>query len=175
MTLLTSKLKLHDVDDVERFCASHLQTQPQWRQLEEHRKDDALAYLISETWRISTRYDPARNTSFSKHAYAYQPKFFIQWLRDTFVDQRYGDDDKQTRDAIAHPASLDAPVVTADGEPGRLGDLVAVSDRDDQADSEQVLRRFERERDRYRAWDLTVLRQGLSEASTTRAARAEAA
>jgi hypothetical protein len=162
--VLNGTLRIHSID-VESFCGSWLRQRGV--RLQPHFTSDLLAYLVSESWRISHDFNPDRCSSFSKWLWSYQERFYIQFLRDTFVDRRYGDDRAEVRDGIAFPASLDAPVAGADdGDgPGRLGDVVAIRDGGGEADSEQVLARLERDRDRCRARDLAVLRQGLSERS----------
>lgn len=56
MGYLNGTLPLHDIRDVEAFCNDiihrrHLQLTP-------HQHEDLLAYLIEETWELSTRYQP---------------------------------------------------------------------------------------------------------------------
>lgn len=136
---------------METFCSHFLEQATRSRRLERSDHEDALAWLISETWRISAGYDPARGWSFSKYAYRRQGHFLVQWYRDRWVDQRYSFGNAERRDAIAFALSLD------------LGDdgMVTVHDGSSEADGLEDGRGLVVERDRERAGDVRAIREGL--------------
>jgi hypothetical protein len=114
--VLSSKLSLHDVDDVERFAARVLDLQlGKWRaHLRADDRESAHAYLISECWLLSERYDPTRNTSFSKYAHNTLKLRLVDWYRAHYGDSRHGRSGEQ-------PLSLNAP---ADAEHNDIGDIL---------------------------------------------------
>jgi hypothetical protein len=64
--LLGRKWALHDVDDVEGFCASAIHRRG--LELSHHDRQDLLAFLVSETWRLSGVYEPGGRVRFSTFA-----------------------------------------------------------------------------------------------------------
>lgn len=88
--MLNGTLTLHDIRDTEAFCNhlihnSHLDLQPRDR-------DDLLAYLISEAWRLSETYDhgnPKYPSRFSVIATDRLRKRITDWLRTNLTDRRY--------------------------------------------------------------------------------------
>src|SRR3954465_538374 len=113
--MLPAKLALYDLKDVEAFCNAALdKTLKRWRASLEHGdRDDALAYLISETWRISERFNPARTPSFAAYARNFQGRFLVQLYRDRFVDtryrHRYTPDEWARIEGVVFAGSLDGP------------------------------------------------------------------
>jgi hypothetical protein len=81
--LLHGQLALHDVVDVEKFCGRILDDQLRafGIRLRSHDDEDAVAYLIGQTWELSLRYDPAHGQSFSKFARAQLRLRVVDWLR----------------------------------------------------------------------------------------------
>jgi hypothetical protein len=65
--LLPRQWRLHDIDDVEAFCRRVLERAGSRLYADE--AEDALAYLISECWVLSSAYDPERGASFATFAY----------------------------------------------------------------------------------------------------------
>lgn len=136
--------------------------------LRQHQREDLLAYLIGCLWEIAKTYDPARdrNPNFKSYSAAILPNRVVQWFRDEFVDERYEYGDIEQRDAVAFPASLDAPVgARSDDGDLRLADVVGLHESDDATNGHEDMERLVAERDRFRARDLEVLRRGLSEKS----------
>jgi hypothetical protein len=54
--VLQGKLALHEIEDVEAYCACILQRSA--LELSQQEQEDALAYLIATTWELSLRYRP---------------------------------------------------------------------------------------------------------------------
>lgn len=61
---------MHDVDDVERFVQQVINTRRRTLGmfLNEDRRDELHANLLLVTCESNTRFDPVRNSSFSKYA-----------------------------------------------------------------------------------------------------------
>lgn len=167
--MLNGQLALHDIGSIEDFCSAALEQQLRRfnSKLDHAERQDALAYLIEETWRLSQRYDPTRSPSFAAYARPFQRRFLIQFYRSRWIDtrneHRYTDQEWAQIQQIIFPASLDAPVDghADDGSPGTLGELVAIPDRSLPTDSDTALARAHRERHRHRSRDLAILRAGL--------------
>jgi hypothetical protein len=64
--MLQGKLVLHDVEDVENFCA-HLPR----RGTHIDDFEDALTWAVERVWELSLRYDPSRGSSFANCAARY--------------------------------------------------------------------------------------------------------
>src|SRR5687767_13005185 len=106
--MLARQWSLHDVEDVEAFCG---------RVLDERLKryggvlrpdvyEDALAYLLAETWKLSIKWDPAKGIpSFSTFAYRRLRFAVVNWYRATYGDSRFN---KGRRAALNATLSLDA-------------------------------------------------------------------
>jgi DNA-directed RNA polymerase specialized sigma24 family protein len=106
--VLSRRYSLHDVEDVEAFCA---------RVLDERLKryggvlrpdmyEDALAYLVVEAWKLSGKWDPAKGIpSFSTFAYRRLRFAVVNWYRITLGDSRFH---KGRRAALNATLSLDA-------------------------------------------------------------------
>lgn len=169
--MLQGTLTIHDLKDVEAFCSAALdQTLKRWRStLEPSDRDDALAYLISETWRISTRYNPKLSPSFAAYARNYQPRFLIEFYRRRWLDTRnstrYSDEQwGQIQQLIYTAERLDAPLRghTDDGDPRTLGELLTLPDSSTSSDSDTAIERANRERDRNRARDISAIHQRVT-------------
>ena len=84
MSLLSSAFRLHDLEDVERFCAGILQQSGP--RLSHHEHEDALSWLIETAWELSLRYEPGdRPARFGFYAKSILVKRVHDWRR-----QRYG-------------------------------------------------------------------------------------
>lgn len=134
--MLTGKLSLHDLNDCEAFCNAFLDKATRHKPLRWADREEALDFLITELWRISRTYDPARTTSFERYARGRLPNLLIEFYRNRWVDQRYAYGDPQRRDAIAFPHALDAPLATNNEETtfGRLVETLATWDSDPPSD-----------------------------------------
>jgi DNA-directed RNA polymerase specialized sigma24 family protein len=102
--LLRGTLALHGVDDLEALCAKALddQLRAMRAHLRPHDHEDALAYLVSEAWLLSERYDPARGWSFSKFCYQTCRRRTIDWYRKRY---QYARRDRPPKPEL--PLSLD--------------------------------------------------------------------
>jgi hypothetical protein len=98
--VLNQRYELHDIRDTEAFCAYILQRSRLTLTPQDH--EDALAYLIEETWILSTRHRPG-NTPFSAHAATRLPQRLIDWQRKR-KDTRYPSNTKYTTVSIDEPA-----------------------------------------------------------------------
>jgi hypothetical protein len=90
--VLSRRWSLHDVEDVEAFCARVLDERLKrfGAVLRPDMYDDAMAYLLAETWKLSTKWDPAKGIpSFSTFAYRRLRFAVVNWYRATFGDSRY--------------------------------------------------------------------------------------
>jgi hypothetical protein len=90
--VLSRQWSLHDVEDVEAFCSRVLDERLHrfGAVLRPDMYDDALAYLLAETWKLSEKWDPAKGIpSFSTFAYRRLRFAVVNWFRATFGDSRY--------------------------------------------------------------------------------------
>ncbi len=96
MALLRGRFALHDVDDVEKFCGRILDDQQRALgvRLRPHDSEDALAFLVSECWRLSLRYDRSAAHSFSKYARAQLKLRFVDYLRSKLGRTRWSQSDR---------------------------------------------------------------------------------
>jgi hypothetical protein len=169
--MLQGTLTLHDLRDVEAFCNAALdQALNRSRaNLRPADHDDALAYLISQTWRLSLRYDHNKNPSFTSFARTFQPRFLVDFYRTRFLDnrnrRRYQPDEWYRIQQLVFAGSLDAPVERHphDENPRTLGELLAVPDSSSETDSDSLIERANRERARHRTREITLMDQRLSQ------------
>jgi DNA-directed RNA polymerase specialized sigma24 family protein len=76
--MLSSTLTLHDVRDVESLCARVVERSGV--ELRSHERDDLMAYLVSECWVLSRRYE-AGGIKFSTWATTTLKLRAIDWVR----------------------------------------------------------------------------------------------
>ena len=85
MALLNSKLFLHGVDCEELATevahAWAARNRGAGSYLSESRREDLVAYLISEVWRVSVNYDPERSQRFRSYARSILYFRCTDWLR----------------------------------------------------------------------------------------------
>src|SRR5215218_119677 len=79
---LGARFPLHDIEDVERFCAALLERDR--CRLEHYEREDLLVYLVEECWRFSLKFRPGRGR-FSVWVYGSLRRRVVDWER-----QRYG-------------------------------------------------------------------------------------
>ena len=79
MTLLNGKLSLHGIDDVERFAGAIVQRSG--LELSLHDGEELHAYLITECWRLSLRYDGSQGSRFSVWARHTLSLRLVDWQR----------------------------------------------------------------------------------------------
>jgi RNA polymerase sigma factor (sigma-70 family) len=89
--LLGSVLRLGEVEDVEAFVRKclddRLKAMGAFLNPVEH--DDAVSFLIAETWELWQRYDPSKGPSFSTYAYRILWRRVASWYRQRYYDRRY--------------------------------------------------------------------------------------
>lgn len=153
--MLLRQWSLHDVEDVEAFCG---------RVLDERLKrfgavlrpdvyDDAMAYLLVETWKLSTKWEPAKGIpSFSTFAYRRLRFAVVNWFRATYGDSRHS---KGRRAALNATLSLDADAASGT----QLVELVTGSAGDPADDRSPDLTRVLHEAGSSRARDLAEIRE----------------
>jgi hypothetical protein len=79
LTLLRSPLRLFDIQDVEGMAASIAwATCPD---LQFHEREDLVAWLVSECWLLSQRYEPDRGINFSTFAGTTLRRRVVDWKR----------------------------------------------------------------------------------------------
>jgi hypothetical protein len=81
--VLSGKLALHDVDDVEALAARALgdQLRSMGAHLSGHEHEDAITFLVEVVWETSLRFDPERCSSFSKFSYQLCRRRTIDFIR----------------------------------------------------------------------------------------------
>lgn len=126
--MLAGSLALGDVRDVEGLARRALDDALHSRgaHLKPHLYEDALQELLTTTWQLWQRFDPARGLSFSTYAYRLLKLRVVDWYRSEFGDSRYGE-----RPTVL---SLDAPMSLREGRQTsehRLEDLVGDRTADD--------------------------------------------
>ncbi len=84
--MLAQRLELHDIRDTEGFITSIVAAAR--LNLRYHDNEDLRAYLIEETWILSTRYQPG-GLRFSTWARNTLQRRIIDWQRRTNGDHRY--------------------------------------------------------------------------------------
>ncbi len=77
--MLNGILALHDVRDVEAFCATIIHRSR--LELDEHQHEDLLAYLVETAWQLSTADPQPWRTSFSGYATPLLRLRIIDWQR----------------------------------------------------------------------------------------------
>ncbi len=82
MTLLHGRLTLHGVDS-EKLARRALDDSLHSRQLEWHRHDDAIAFLVALCWQLSLQFDSSRGQAFSTFAYRILRLRVVDWFRQT--------------------------------------------------------------------------------------------
>jgi DNA-directed RNA polymerase specialized sigma24 family protein len=122
MTLLQRPLALHDVRDCEALCTHVIQRSR--LNLSHHDSEDLLAYLISEAWLLSERYEPGGIT-FSTWATTTLRVRAYDWLRSRRGRTRWQFHDR----VYARPQ----PVLVSFDELDRMGDIDAGSSGDSEA------------------------------------------
>jgi DNA-directed RNA polymerase specialized sigma24 family protein len=139
-TLLRGTFQLGEIDSVELFCRQVLDDRlRQWGAwLNRTEYDDALSYLIAETWQLWKRFDPARGTRFSTYAYRILSRRVTSWYRQRFGDGRY-----------RHPptwVSLDEELDTlaVDGTPADTDPPSRINERTLTPEARQVLEKIAR-------------------------------
>ena len=76
--MLNGRLRLHDINDVEAFCARIVErTNPT---LSHHDREDLLAYLITTTWELSAKHQPTLG-EFSKWVGYKLSQRTVDWSR----------------------------------------------------------------------------------------------
>jgi hypothetical protein len=98
--VLNGRLALHDIHDVEAYCAHILQRARLTLTPQDH--EDALAYLTEEAWILSRTYRPGTR-SFSGYAGQRLPQRLTDWQRKR-KDTRYPSNTKYTLTYTDDPA-----------------------------------------------------------------------
>jgi hypothetical protein len=144
-------LALHDVADAERFCA-FIVTQSRL-ELSYHDREDLHAWLLSECWLLSLRFEPG-GISFSTFAGNTLRRRAIDWQRSHFGRRTWRFKDRVYERPKVELVSLDAT------EEDRLERALTVQAGDPEADSDPAFGGLLSDGDRQRARDLDAL--GLS-------------
>ena len=144
--MLTGTLKLHGIDDVERFAVAIVHRSG--IELSDHDREDLVAYLVAETWQLSVRYQPG-GISFSTWAGTTLRKRLVDWQRKRFGRTRFVFHDRIIERPRPQLVSLDAD--DPDGTP--LGATVGSLAGDPAADRSPDLARLLGAGGRSRAWD----------------------
>jgi hypothetical protein len=141
--VLNGVLALHDINDVEAYCAHILNKARLTLTPQDH--EDALAYLITAAWHLSTTYKPGTR-SFSGYAGKHLPRRLIDWQRQR-KDTRYPSNTKYTTVSIDEPAGhIGLPTYNHtsrnDGIRDRLAqaDLAASHDNPRDRNADQLVR-----------------------------------
>lgn len=133
--MLSAKLPLHDIQDVEAFVASIVERRN--FDLSWHDQEDLLAFLVETCWELSRQRPAPWRDSFSGWVYPYLRQRTVDWQR-----QRNGRTKWQFKDKTYE---RDIPVfVPLDDRPD---DAEYVEPVDVGAYSDSVARRVLRERD----------------------------
>jgi hypothetical protein len=79
--MLSGRLALHDLDEVERLASRAVDNVLRFRNisLSYHRREALLAYVIGEVWRASLEYDSARYRRFAILACTVAKRRAIDW------------------------------------------------------------------------------------------------
>jgi hypothetical protein len=94
--VLNGTLALNGIHDVEAFCIYILKRSR--LKLTPHEHEDALAYLIEETWILSQHHRPGAGT-FTAHAATRLPQRLIDWQRKR-KDTRYPSNTRYTQHSL---------------------------------------------------------------------------
>ena len=157
VALLSSRLELLDIRDVEQFAGRILERSG--LELSYHDREDLLASLVVECWSCAGDYDESR-ASFSTFATIRLRAAVVAWLRTSnercgrtgfvggrtvwkFRDHTY---ERPRRDLISF-----------DDSDARLAETLAERNGDSEADRDEAVGGLYAERDRQRDRDLRVL------------------
>lgn len=140
--VLNERFALHDIRDVEAYCAQILHRHD--HQLNPTDREDLLAYLIETAWELSLKYDPAgRPARFGVYAHPILQRRVTDWKR-----QRHG---RTTWTFGTHTYTRPRPVVESLDE---LGHAEPEAGRDPAAHGDTGdLVRLLRARGSSEAWD----------------------
>lgn len=83
--VLPAKWSLHEVDDVEQLCVSVIRN----LDLTPTDRDDLLAYLLGEAWRIYRGYEPSSPPRFGVYLKRRLHYSTVDWLRHRFGRTRW--------------------------------------------------------------------------------------
>lgn len=86
MALLAQRLDLGNLIDVEAFCARIVARQlaSAGGYLEPADRDDAVTYLIGETWVLWTRFDDGKGATFWTYSSPVLQRRMVDWYRARF-------------------------------------------------------------------------------------------
>lgn len=105
---------LHNITDVEAFC-THI-ANGRLKQHNPQDQEELIAYLITETWLLSRRYNPSKGT-FSAWAANTLHRRIIDWLRNKHGDTRHTPrpptttlDHADTPSPLGNPADSHTPL-----------------------------------------------------------------
>lgn len=140
--LLGGVLRCHDVADTEGFVRRVLADALRGRNshLRPDDEDDAVAYLVSEAWRLSLDFDPDRSRSFSGYAYKLLKLRYVDWLRRTEGRTRWQFGDGKTYER-ERPQLVSLDVAT-DDDGGRLVETLPAQSSDRQTSVSPALTRI---------------------------------
>lgn len=174
MGLLSSRLALLDIDDVEAFTRTtidnYLQQHSAYLNPDDY--DDLVAYLVGITWELSERFDPSRSKqSFSTYVIWITRKRVPNWYRSRWPGSRFN---RAEAHAVVSLEGLPTNSVERLAAPDPderepLGLLVAAIAGDPSADCDPALARLLSEGDRLRARDVALLRDWAGKTASERA------
>jgi DNA-directed RNA polymerase specialized sigma24 family protein len=143
-------LKLHDIDDAERFVAV-IATRSGLK-LTFHDRQDLEQFLLVEVWRLSLRYEPGIiHKGFSTWAGTTLRKRCVDWQRSRFGRTKFAFKDHVYERPRTEFVSFDDP------QHNRVVDALGTEPGDLEANWDETLRGLHAERDRTRARDLKIL------------------
>ena len=148
--MLTGTLSLHEIDDVEAFTLAIVQRSR--LELSHHDREDLVAYLLTECWRLSLRFEPG-GISFSTYAGTTLRGRLVDWQRKRFGRTRYVFSDRVLERKLPELVSLDAD--DSNGDP--LGDNLGTRAGDPAADRDPDFERLLRTGSGTRARDYEAL------------------
>jgi hypothetical protein len=154
--VLNGTLALFDAEDVEALCSRALDDSLRSSSsfLRPHEREDALAFLVSEIWRLSLRFEPARGGSFERLAYRTARSRYVDWLRQRYGRTRWQFSDQVYERERAEPVELDLDGAGRD----RLDDALGGWAGDNAADRAALVDGLLAGRDRQFARDADTLR-----------------
>jgi len=154
--MLNGVLALWDVADVERFCRKAIDAElkaGRSGELTPADYDDALAYVIAETWILAERFKPGTSSTFSTYAYPKCRLRFVNWLAKRFgrtgyrpLVNRYQQESLEAH--TEHRAAWEEGISGGEPTNSRLGVLVDPKSNDHSANRDSDLVRLLRTRDR---------------------------
>ena len=103
--MLTGKLSLHEIDDVERFVVAIVNRHQPGLNYDDH--DDLIVHLVETCWELSLRYQPGGIT-FSTWSRATLQKRLVDWQRQRFGRTRWVFHDRVVERPPTELVSLDA-------------------------------------------------------------------